>query len=91
MKNTGHHNKESGTAKAVINDLEALKEDSLDLAKSLQVKSETAVADALDEIRQAGEDQVARLEKRVVKNPRNTVLLAFAAGALTSFLFAPRR
>lgn len=91
MKNTGHHNNGNGKAQAVIDDLDSLKEDSLDLAKDLQVKSEKAVNEVLDQMMKAGEDEAAKLEKRVTTNPLNSVLLAFTAGMFACYLLAPRR
>ena len=85
--------KNNGGSKADIikDDLASLKDDTMTLAQDIRGHGGAAVREGLDRLRSSGRDEFHRVEKYVSEKPGQSILLAFGAGLIASYILRSRR
>jgi ElaB/YqjD/DUF883 family membrane-anchored ribosome-binding protein len=86
LKNTGGQE-----IQAIKDDLVNLKDDGLTLARNLKGNGESVAREGMDNLRAAGEREFRKIEKHVQDKPGQSILLAFAAGLVASYVLGSRR
>jgi len=84
----GNGNSEPHTIKA---DLASLKDDAATLIRDVKDRSETVASKGVDQLYTAGKREFSAMEEHVKEKPGQSVLLAFAAGLIASYILGARR
>jgi hypothetical protein len=68
-----------------------VKKDATCVARNLKENGSSVAREGMDQLRTAGERQYQSLESRIIDEPAKSVLMAFGAGLIVSFLLGSRR
>jgi hypothetical protein len=79
-----------GDIASLKSDAITLKKDAANLAKSLKDNGRSVAREGIDQLRTAGERQYKTLESRIVDEPGKSILIAFGAGLVASYLLKSR-
>lgn len=84
----GNGNSDSHTIRA---DLTSLKDDAATLVRDVKDRSEAMTSESLNQLYTAGRREFSAMEEHVKEKPGQSVLLAFAAGLIASYILGARR